>query len=322
MSTKVIAFIALGAATVVGAATGGYMAVRRNAGEPAVIGEPAVLAQAGPTAKAEDTAARPAEEPRPAAPHPGAAAPTVDRPVSRPAASRLGHSVTQTASSRAADQTAASGSAPGPAAATAPSAGVPKQLLDQETPLPAFEPYRPQLEELTVSRDAVIGIRLETNISSETARVEDSVVARVARDVDVNGRTAISSGARLEGVVSSVERGGKFKDRARIGVRFNSLVLSDGTRLPIETETIFRESESPVAPAATKVGASAAIGGILGAVIGGKKGAAIGSTVGAAGGTAAVMKGNPADVVLSSGTPLTVRLTEPLTVTVQREQNN
>ena len=175
---------------------------------------------------------------------------------------------------------------------------------------------------MTVERDSVIGIRLETNISSETARVEDSVVARVARDVTVDGHAAISSGARLEGVVASVERGGKFKDRARIGVRFNSLVLPDGTRLPIETETIFRESESPTAPAATKVGASAAIGGILGAVIGGKKGAAIGSTMGAAGGTAAVMTGAPTDVVLQAGTPLTVRLTEPITVSIPRQQND
>jgi hypothetical protein len=173
---------------------------------------------------------------------------------------------------------------------------------------------------LTVSRDAVIGIRLETNVSSETARVEDKVTARVARDVTVNGHTAVSSGARLEGVVASVERGGKFKERARVGVRFNSLVLADGTRLPIETETIFREGESPTREAATKVGASTAIGGVIGAVIGGKKGAAIGATVGAGGGTAAVMAGAAADVVLPAGTALTVRLTEPITVMVQREE--
>lgn len=206
--------------------------------------------------------------------------------------------------------------APTPAPVMEPAA---PEMRYEPTSVAAAEPRRPQAEELTVTRDAVIGIRLESNISSETARVEDKVVARVARDVMVDGRTAISSGARLEGVVASVERGGKFKDRARIGVRFNSLVLADGTRLPIETETIFREGDSPTRQAATKVGAGAAIGGILGAVIGGKKGAAIGSTVGAAGGTAAVVTGAPADVVLPVGTPLTVRLTEPITVMIQRE---
>jgi hypothetical protein len=175
------------------------------------------------------------------------------------------------------------------------------------------------MEALTVERDSVIGIRLESNVSSETAEVEDSVTARVTRDVTVDGQSAISSGTRLEGVVASVERGGRFKERARIGVRFNSLVLADGTRLPIETETIFREGDSPTGRAAAKVGAGAAVGGILGAVFGGKKGAAIGSTVGAAGGTAAVVTGAPADAVLPAGTPLTVRLTAPLTVTILKE---
>ena len=189
----------------------------------------------------------------------------------------------------------------------------------EPTSTPASEPAKPATEELTVERDSVIGIRLETAISSQTAKVEDKVTARIARDVSVDGHTALSSGSRLEGVVSSVERGGKFKDRARIGIRFHSLVLADNTRLPIQTETIFRESDSPTKGAVTKVGAGAAIGGVLGAVIGGKKGAAIGSTVGAAGGAATVAAGAPPDASLAAGTPLTVRLTSPITLTVQRQ---
>ena len=323
MSTKVIGFIVLGVATVVGTATGGYMAMRRNAGEPAVIGEPAVLAQAGDAVVKQRGTAAPADSVRP---EPGGPAPTaapVERPAPRSSASKTVRETTRPSATPPADRAVTSTTAKAPAAtSSADAAPAPSPMPYTPAALPAFEPYRPAFEELTVARDSVIGIRLDTNISSETARVEDSVVARVSRDVAVNGHTAISSGARLEGVVASVERGGKFKDRARIGVKFNSLLLSDGTRLPIETETIFRESESPAAPAATKVGASAAIGGILGAVIGGKKGAAIGSTVGAAGGTAAVVTGSSANVVLSAGTPLTVRLTEPLTVSVQRDQTN
>jgi poly-gamma-glutamate synthesis protein (capsule biosynthesis protein) len=38
------------------------------------------------------------------------------------------------------------------------------------------------------------------------------------------------------------------------------LILADGTRTRIQTETIFREGESPAGPAASKVGASAVIG--------------------------------------------------------------
>jgi hypothetical protein len=145
------------------------------------------------------------------------------------------------------------------------------------------------------------------------------VFARVTRDVRVGELTAIPAGARLEGTVTAVERGGRFQDRARIGVRFDSVILDDAARIPIDTETIFRQGESPTGEATSKIGASAVVGTILGAVIGGKKGAAIGGTAGAAGGTAAVMAGGRNAAVIAEGTALTVRLAGPLSVTIERE---
>jgi hypothetical protein len=177
----------------------------------------------------------------------------------------------------------------------------------------------PATETLVVERDAVIGIRMESAVSSETAKVEDRVFARVTRDVRVDDVTAIPAGARLEGTVTLVDQGGKFKDRARIGVRFTSVVLDGAVRVPIETETIFRDGEAPTGEATSKIGASAVVGTILGAVIGGKKGAAIGGTAGAAGGTAAVMAGGRNEAVIADGTALTVRLSEPLSVTITPE---
>jgi hypothetical protein len=141
----------------------------------------------------------------------------------------------------------------------------------------------------------------------------------VTRDVRVDDVTAIPAGARLEGTVTLVDQGGKFRDRARIGVRFTSVVLDGAARVPIETETIFRDGEAPTGEATSKIGASAVVGTILGAVIGGKKGAAIGGTAGAAGGTAAVMAGGRNEAVIADGTALTVRLSEPLSVTITPE---
>jgi hypothetical protein len=174
----------------------------------------------------------------------------------------------------------------------------------------------PATETLVVSRDAVIGIRIETTVSSETSKVEDRVAARVTRDVRVDEFTVIPAGARLEGTVTLVEPGGKFRDRSRIGVQFTSVALDDAARIPIETEAIFREGEAPTGEATSKIGASAVVGTILGAVIGGKKGAAIGGTAGAAGGTAAVMAGGRNEAVIAAGTALTVRLSAPLSVTI------
>jgi hypothetical protein len=116
-----------------------------------------------------------------------------------------------------------------------------------------------------------------------------------------------------------VERGGKFRERARIGIRFNTLVLADNTRVPIQTDVIVRMGDAPGTEATAKVGGAAVVGTILGSVFGGKKGAAIGSAAGAAGGAAAVAAGSRNAAIIPGDTALTLRLTAPLTIDVPRE---
>src|SRR5438552_2392514 len=183
----------------------------------------------------------------------------------------------------------------------------------------ASEPAKPTFEELVISRDSVMGLQTENRISSETARVEDRVDARVTRDVRVGDRVAVPAGARAIGSVSLVERGGKFKERARLGIRFHTLVLADGTRVPINTETIFRDGEAPTNSSAQKMGGGAIGRPIIGAIIGGGEGAAIGAAAGAGAGGAAVMAGGRNEVVLAPGTPVTARINQPVTVTIERE---
>ena len=190
-----------------------------------------------------------------------------------------------------------------------------EQVAPQEPPLPPQRTF----DELVVSTESVIGLRVESTVSSEVAKIEDPVEARVTRDVRVRSEIAIPAGARVLGSVIQVERGGKMKNAARIGVRFHTLVLADNTRIPMQTEAIFREGKSPGNESAVKVGGAAVGGAILGAIIGGGKGAAIGGSVGAAGGTAAVMAGGRNPAVLTSGTSLTVRLSQPVTILVERE---
>jgi hypothetical protein len=170
-------------------------------------------------------------------------------------------------------------------------------------------------EELVVSADSVMGLQIESALSSERARVEDRVEAQVVRDVRVSGQAAIPAGSKALGSVMLVERGGKFKERARLGIRFHTLVLADGTQVPISTETIYRDGEAPGNATAAKVGGAAVGGAILGAILGGAKGAVIGSTAGAGAGTAAVMAGDRSAATLPAGTPMTVRLLSPVTVT-------
>ena len=200
-----------------------------------------------------------------------------------------------------------------PVAAPPPARAIPR--------LPAPPEPEPDFLQFVIEEDAVIGIRLEDEVSSETAEVEDPVMARVSRDVIVDGRTVVPAGTWVEGHVTLVEKGGRFRDKAKLELRFTTLILTERDRLPVLTQAITREGESPTDEAASKIGASAVIGTILGAVIGGKKGAAIGSAAGAAGGTAAVASGNPNAATLAAGTPLTVRLAEPVTVLIERKRD-
>jgi hypothetical protein len=193
----------------------------------------------------------------------------------------------------------------------------PDERAIQEPPR-APEPPQKTFEELVVSADSVIGLQTENRISSETARVEDRVEALVTREVKVGDRVAIPAGAHAIGSVMQVERGGKFKERARLGIRFHTLVLADGTRVPISTETIYRDGEAPGNNTAAKVGGAAVGGAILGAILGGAKGAVIGSTAGAGAGTAAVMASDRNAATLPAGTPMTVRLLAPVTVTSEK----
>jgi hypothetical protein len=188
-------------------------------------------------------------------------------------------------------------------------------LREAEPPPP---PPAPEIVELTVPSDAVLGLQIERTVSSEVARVEDRVDARVTRDVRVGDRVAIPAGSIVQGSVMEVERGGKIRERAKLGVRFHTVVLADGTRLNIKTDSVVREGTSPTNESAAKIGGAAAGGAILGAILGGGKGAVLGGAIGAAGGTAATMAGKANPAVLPAGSTVSVRMQQPVTVTVEK----
>jgi hypothetical protein len=215
-----------------------------------------------------------------------------------------------------------------------PVVAVPEPVPTAPEPVPApivpapIEPPRiaeappvapePLVEELELPAQSVIGLQLESSVSSETARLEDEVVARVTRDVRVGDQVAIPAGSKAHGEVTMVDRGARLRERARLGVRFTSIVLADGTRLPIDTEPIYREGDSVRNENAAKIGGGAIGGAIIGGILGGAKGAAIGGSIGAGAGTAATVAGGRNAATLPSGTPVTVRIERPVSVTVER----
>ena len=192
----------------------------------------------------------------------------------------------------------------------------PAEIEEPAAPPP---PPAPEFVELQVPADSVLGLQVERTVTSDVARVEDKVTARVTRDVRVGSRVAIPAGAIVSGSVTEVDRGGKMKGKARLAVRFHTVTLADGSQMSIRTDAVIREGQSPSGETAAKVGGAAIGGAILGAILGGGKGAAIGAGVGAAGGTAAAMTNDRNPATLPAGTNVTVRVQQPVTVTVTKE---
>jgi type IV secretory pathway VirB10-like protein len=340
MLSNRLAFAALAIACIGAAAGGGYLATRQNVvPAPASAEMQAPVATPALTATAEQVPAAPqaVQETEavvgdrapiaPAAPAPRAAAtrnadagrasprPSERRPPSpAPAPSGTVARQDQPPPLTSSWPSSASSQPPAPSQPPLPAENPVAEERKQEPPR-EVEPPQKTFEELVVSADSVIGLQTETRITSETARVEDRVEARVTRDVKVGDRVAIPAGATAVGSVMLVERGGKFKERARLGIRFHTLVLADGTRVTISTDTIYRDGDAPGNSSAAKVGGAAVGGAIIGAILGGAKGAMIGSTAGAGAGTAAVMAGDRHAATLPAGTPMTVRLLSPVTVT-------
>jgi hypothetical protein len=340
-----VTFALLGALCVAAAAGGGYLAIRQNAATvassaaaPAATPAPvpakqvqeteaaagglATRSQASPAESA--TNAQPIRAKRNGAPIRPAARPARPADATRASNDRLStpeRSWPSAAASTPPPTAAAPSATPTlPAEAPAPVAHLDEPVAPE--PPPAPQPPEETLErtfdELVVSADSVIGLQTESPINSERARLEDRVEARVVRDVRVGSQVAIPAGARTIGSVVLVERGGKFKERARLGIRFHTLVLADGSRLPITTETIYRDGEAPGNSSAAKIGGGAVAGAILGAIIGGSKGATVGATSGAGAGTAAVMAGNRSLATLPAGTEVTARILSPVTVTIEK----
>lgn len=196
----------------------------------------------------------------------------------------------------------------------------PLATANLDLPLPTAGPDAPPpaTEQLLIPADSVIGLQIDTFVTTDRAEVEDDVQARVTRDVRVSRRVVIPAGSVVNGSVVMVERGGKLQGASRLGVRFHTVVLGDGVEVPIVTETVYREGRSRGRDNAARIGGGAVAGAILGAIFGGGRGAAIGSAAGAAGGTAAAAAGDAEPATLPAGTTLTVRLSRPGSVTVER----
>ena len=194
--------------------------------------------------------------------------------------------------------------APPSAPATAP-AGQGIYGGTQDAPRPYTTPRRNEIPAGTE-----LDVRLERELSSATAQVEDRFTATTVVDLYQGNDVLIPAGSTLRGVVSSVNKATRTDRKGSLTVAFDQATVN-GRSYPMHG-TVQQAIESEgIKGEAAKIGAGAGVGAILGGIIGGGKGALLGILIGG-GGTIAATEGK--DVTLPAGTVLRVRLDQALQI--------
>jgi hypothetical protein len=115
---------------------------------------------------------------------------------------------------------------------------------------------------------ATFQVRLDTPISSATARREDRVKATVARPVLANGLVVMPVGTVVEGVVTDAQPANRPARGGRLELSFDRVRLPDGTSMDMDTRVVEMREDLGSSETAQRAGIGAALGAILGGVIG------------------------------------------------------
>ncbi len=166
---------------------------------------------------------------------------------------------------------------------------------------------QPQSGTSAIPAGQEIDVRLETQLYSDTAQVEDRFEATTVVDLYRGNDVLIPAGSMLRGVVRTVDRASRTDRKGSLTVSFDQITVR-GRTYPMRGTVSQALESGGVKGEAARIGAGASVGAIIGGIIGGAKGALLGVLIGG-GGTIAATEGQ--DVKLPVGTVLRVRLDTP-----------
>ena len=148
---------------------------------------------------------------------------------------------------------------------------------------------------ITIPRGTRVPLVLINSISTKHASPGDRVYLKSVYPVPVDGRIVIPPGTYVSGTVTSVKRPGRVKGRGDLFLRFEQLILPNGT----------------IRDLVGRVGAS--IGVIAGAASGrAGLGVGVGAAAGAAAGLIGVLASRGPEAILEKGTQLVMVLDHDL----------
>lgn len=185
---------------------------------------------------------------------------------------------------------------------------------------------------VTAPRGTNFEVVTANTLNSMSSRVGDTFSASIGDPLIIDSQVVIPAGSEMIGQITFVESAGRVGKNALMDIRFTTVKLPNGERVPLNAKIITSDSSGVLrggrksnivfkaagtAAGTTAAGAVAGVsaGAILGSIgTGAIFGTAVGGLVGV--GYAIYRKGK--EIVLPSGTKLGVTLEQPLTLSNSR----
>jgi type IV secretion system protein VirB10 len=181
----------------------------------------------------------------------------------------------------------------------------------------------------TVEAGTRIALGLISSVSTKNSSVGEKVYLETVFPVVVRNHIVIPPGSHVLGTVTQVKRPGRVKGKGELYVRFDSIILPNGTTRDFRSRLggidargneHLDADEGVVKGDSNKAGdlKTVATGGLGGASLGGLiarngMGAGVGGAAGAAAGLAGVLLTRGPDAVLAKGSTVEMILDRPLT---------
>jgi type IV secretion system protein VirB10 len=183
-----------------------------------------------------------------------------------------------------------------------------------------------------VPAETTIPLILDSTVNSRTAYVGQSIYCETIFPITVGNRMVIPVGSSIKGAVTQVIRPGRVKGRAQIGLRFDQLILPNGTTRSLRAtlsgfgttgKEDFNQKEGKIKGQGSKgkdaetIARTTVPGAEIGTIVGAAKGSVgkglgIGAASGAAAGLIWVLATRGEEVVLPRGTNLELQLAVPV----------
>jgi type IV secretion system protein VirB10 len=173
---------------------------------------------------------------------------------------------------------------------------------------------------------------LMNTINTRSAYIGQAIYCESIYPIAVRNHIIIPKGTSIRGRVTQVIRPGHVKGRAQLGLRFDEMVLPNGTTRQLraflagfgnESSDTFKPKEGQIKGGGSKgqdagrIASTTIPGAEVGTIVGAAKGApleglGVGSAVGAAAGVVWILASRGKEIVLAHGTSLELQLSQPL----------